>query len=271
MRSQYRVGYECILSNSSLGRDCEAIDLTVVLTGGSRGMGLAAARQLAEKGAHVVIVVRDQQKLIEGLEYIRVGFPLIAFQNSAGDLLTREIERSVASHIAAFPPNQRRPNLLIRSRPRHQRSSSLELGAPGHSMVLRRHRAPDPLHRHARLRAAQPDAEQLLHERLHGPRRDELLAAQASSRRTAEKPGAAPPDLHRVPGGILQLRRLRLLRAGQGGAPRALGHAVAGDEPVHGGEPGRAAGAPAHHLPRDDPVRGAGGRERHQDGPDQAV
>ncbi|KAI0869676.1 NAD(P)-binding protein [Hypoxylon argillaceum] len=46
---------------------------TVGLTGGSRGMGLVAARQLAEKGAHVVIVARDQQTLIEGLEYIRSG------------------------------------------------------------------------------------------------------------------------------------------------------------------------------------------------------
>jgi short-subunit dehydrogenase len=35
-------------------------------------MGLAAGRQLAEKGANVVIVARDQGKLREGVEYISV-------------------------------------------------------------------------------------------------------------------------------------------------------------------------------------------------------
>ncbi|KAK6821766.1 hypothetical protein PG987_014591 [Apiospora arundinis] len=42
---------------------------TAVVTGGSRGMGLAVARQLAEKGANVVIVARDQSKLLESLQY----------------------------------------------------------------------------------------------------------------------------------------------------------------------------------------------------------
>ncbi|KAF3064794.1 3-ketodihydrosphingosine reductase tsc10 [Daldinia childiae] len=46
---------------------------TVVITGGSRGMGLAAGRQLAEKGANVVIVARDQEKLLQSLEYIQQG------------------------------------------------------------------------------------------------------------------------------------------------------------------------------------------------------
>ncbi|TGJ81183.1 hypothetical protein E0Z10_g7584 [Xylaria hypoxylon] len=39
---------------------------TAIITGGSRGMGLAVARQLAEKGASVVIVARNQDKLREG-------------------------------------------------------------------------------------------------------------------------------------------------------------------------------------------------------------
>ncbi|KAI1662826.1 NAD(P)-binding protein [Daldinia decipiens] len=46
---------------------------TVIITGGSRGMGLAAGRQLAEKGANVVIVARDQEKLLQSLEYIQQG------------------------------------------------------------------------------------------------------------------------------------------------------------------------------------------------------
>ncbi|KAF3061091.1 3-ketodihydrosphingosine reductase tsc10 [Daldinia childiae] len=39
---------------------------TVLITGGSRGLGLNAARQLAEKGANVIIVARNEAKLQEG-------------------------------------------------------------------------------------------------------------------------------------------------------------------------------------------------------------
>ncbi|KAI5918015.1 NAD(P)-binding protein [Camillea tinctor] len=46
---------------------------TVVITGGSSGMGLEVGRQLAEKGANVVIVARGQEKLRQGIEYIQAG------------------------------------------------------------------------------------------------------------------------------------------------------------------------------------------------------
>ncbi|RYP40299.1 hypothetical protein DL767_001842 [Monosporascus sp. MG133] len=39
---------------------------TVVLTGGSRGLGLAIGRQLAGKGANIVIVARGHEKLLQG-------------------------------------------------------------------------------------------------------------------------------------------------------------------------------------------------------------
>ncbi|KAI1386688.1 uncharacterized protein F4822DRAFT_324129 [Hypoxylon trugodes] len=45
----------------------------VVVTGGSRGLGLAVGRQLAEKGANVVIVARDHDRLTQGIEHIRQG------------------------------------------------------------------------------------------------------------------------------------------------------------------------------------------------------
>ena len=35
-------------------------------------MGLAVARQLAEKGANVVIVARDEVKLLESVTYVKV-------------------------------------------------------------------------------------------------------------------------------------------------------------------------------------------------------
>ncbi len=44
----------------------------MLITGGSRGLGLAAARQLAEKGANVVIVARNADKLKAALERISV-------------------------------------------------------------------------------------------------------------------------------------------------------------------------------------------------------
>ncbi|KAK4560391.1 3-dehydrosphinganine reductase [Recurvomyces mirabilis] len=43
---------------------------TVMVTGGSQGMGKAVGRLLASKGANVVIVARNQQKLDEALKYI---------------------------------------------------------------------------------------------------------------------------------------------------------------------------------------------------------
>lgn len=49
------------------------IHQTVVVTGGSRGMGLEVGRQLAEKGANVVIVARDSDKLRHAIEYIKQG------------------------------------------------------------------------------------------------------------------------------------------------------------------------------------------------------
>ncbi|KAF7534747.1 hypothetical protein G7054_g5972 [Neopestalotiopsis clavispora] len=46
---------------------------TVVITGGSRGMGRAAGRILAERGANVVIVARDQKRLLEAINHIQEG------------------------------------------------------------------------------------------------------------------------------------------------------------------------------------------------------
>ncbi|KXT06499.1 hypothetical protein AC578_6074 [Pseudocercospora eumusae] len=43
---------------------------TVVVTGGSQGMGRGLAKLLAQKGANVVIVARNKQKLDEALQYI---------------------------------------------------------------------------------------------------------------------------------------------------------------------------------------------------------
>ncbi|KAI1115975.1 NAD(P)-binding protein [Nemania sp. NC0429] len=44
---------------------------TIVVTGGSRGMGLAVARQLAARGANVAIVARDTERLQQAIERIK--------------------------------------------------------------------------------------------------------------------------------------------------------------------------------------------------------
>ncbi|KAI1273628.1 NAD(P)-binding protein [Xylaria sp. FL0933] len=46
---------------------------TVLITGGSKGLGLSAARQFAEKGANVVIVARDVGHLKEGIAHVAKG------------------------------------------------------------------------------------------------------------------------------------------------------------------------------------------------------
>lgn len=43
---------------------------TVLITGGPTGLGLNAARQLAEKGANVIIVARDVTRLQEGIAFV---------------------------------------------------------------------------------------------------------------------------------------------------------------------------------------------------------
>lgn len=45
---------------------------TVLITGGSTGLGLNAARQLAEKGASVIIAARNVENLEKGIAYIKV-------------------------------------------------------------------------------------------------------------------------------------------------------------------------------------------------------
>ncbi|KAI1177743.1 NAD(P)-binding protein [Nemania sp. FL0916] len=46
---------------------------TVLITGGSKGLGLNAARQLAEKGASVILVARDVGHLQDGVAYVSAG------------------------------------------------------------------------------------------------------------------------------------------------------------------------------------------------------
>lgn len=50
---------------------------TVVITGGSDGMGKAVALELSAKGANVVVVARTVSKLVTAVDEIKVGHPSI--------------------------------------------------------------------------------------------------------------------------------------------------------------------------------------------------
>lgn len=50
---------------------------TVLITGGSQGMGRGLAKAFAQKGANVIIVARNVDKLKSAVEYITVRVQLI--------------------------------------------------------------------------------------------------------------------------------------------------------------------------------------------------
>ncbi|KAI1103379.1 NAD(P)-binding protein [Jackrogersella minutella] len=78
---------------------------TVLITGGSAGLGLGAARQLAEKGANVIIVARDVEKLQEGITHISQGArspEIQRFHYIAADVTTAPECARVVAEAAAW-------------------------------------------------------------------------------------------------------------------------------------------------------------------------
>lgn len=48
----------------------------MVITGGSDGLGKYIAMHLAQRGAHVIIVARNKQKLNQAIEDIQVSYSM---------------------------------------------------------------------------------------------------------------------------------------------------------------------------------------------------
>ena len=92
----------------------EGIDLsgkTVVLTGGSAGLGVETARVLALRGARVVSVVRDPAKGAAAVERIRESVPDAQIELAELDLFDLDSVRKGADDIAArFPKIDRLVN-----------------------------------------------------------------------------------------------------------------------------------------------------------------
>jgi NAD(P)-dependent dehydrogenase (short-subunit alcohol dehydrogenase family) len=74
---------------------------TAVVTGANGGLGLETARQLAAKGAHVVMAVRNQEKAAAAVDEIRSGAPDAALELVALDLASQASVRAAAGQIMA--------------------------------------------------------------------------------------------------------------------------------------------------------------------------
>jgi gluconate 5-dehydrogenase len=80
----------------------ELFDLSgrvAVVTGGSRGLGLAMAGALSEMGAHVVIVARKPEELAEAQRHLRqIGYDVATF---VGDLSRTDQTRALVDEIVS--------------------------------------------------------------------------------------------------------------------------------------------------------------------------
>jgi NAD(P)-dependent dehydrogenase (short-subunit alcohol dehydrogenase family) len=74
---------------------------TAVVTGANGGLGLETARQLAAKGAHVVMAVRSQEKAAAAVEEIRTAAPDAALELVPLDLASQASVRAAAGQIMA--------------------------------------------------------------------------------------------------------------------------------------------------------------------------
>lgn len=76
---------------------------SVVITGGSRGLGLVMARQLADEGARVTLIARDDAELARAAEDLRSRQPFVDVLTVTADIRRRyDAERAIAEVIGRF-------------------------------------------------------------------------------------------------------------------------------------------------------------------------
>lgn len=76
---------------------------SVLITGGSRGLGLNIARELADEGARLTLVARDAEELERAADDLRTRQPFADVITAAADVRRRyEAERAVAETIERF-------------------------------------------------------------------------------------------------------------------------------------------------------------------------
>ena len=77
---------------------------TVVITGGNTGIGLATAKQIAQRGARVILACRDQNKASAAREQILQAAPTAAVEIYALDLASFDSIRSFAEKVMQDHP-----------------------------------------------------------------------------------------------------------------------------------------------------------------------
>jgi short-subunit dehydrogenase len=76
---------------------------SVVITGGSRGLGLVLARQLAAEGARLTLVAREEQELERAVEDLQTREPFVELLVAQADIRARyQAERAIAMAAERF-------------------------------------------------------------------------------------------------------------------------------------------------------------------------
>ena len=76
---------------------------SVVITGGSRGLGLVMARELADQGARITLIARDEQELARAADDIHSRQPFADVLTVAADVRRRfDAERATAQIVERF-------------------------------------------------------------------------------------------------------------------------------------------------------------------------
>src|SRR5690349_4078925 len=76
---------------------------SVVITGGSRGLGLVMARQLANEGARLTLVARDEEELQRVVDDLQTREPLAEVLAAPADIRARyQAERAIAMAVERF-------------------------------------------------------------------------------------------------------------------------------------------------------------------------
>lgn len=78
---------------------------TAVITGANGGLGLATAKALAGKGAHVVMAARDQQKAARAIERIRGQTPEASLELVELDLASQDSVKRAARTVMSLHPS----------------------------------------------------------------------------------------------------------------------------------------------------------------------
>src|SRR5688500_8002743 len=83
--------------------DYDFASRSVVITGGSRGLGLVIARQLADEGARLTLIARDEDELARAAADIRVRQPFAELLTIVADVRRRyDAERAIAQALERF-------------------------------------------------------------------------------------------------------------------------------------------------------------------------